>query len=69
MRLVIQRVSEASVNIGGLLHSTISHGLMVLVGVFEGDTEEDARWLAAKCVAMRIFPDETGVMNRSVIDA
>ncbi len=68
MRLVIQRVKEASVTIDGQLHSAISAGLMVLVGVAEGDTVDDARWLAAKTVAMRIFDDEQGVMNRSVAD-
>ena len=68
MRLVIQRVSRASVTISGELRASIGPGLMVLVGVAEGDTPDDARWLAAKTVAMRIFPDGAGVMNRSVID-
>lgn len=68
MRLVIQRVTEASVSIGGSLHSAIGPGLMVLVGVAEGDSEDDARWLAAKCTAMRIFADDNGVMNRSVAE-
>ena len=68
MRLVIQRVSEASVTIGGSLHSEIGKGLMILVGVAEGDTPSDVEWLAAKTAAMRIFPDENGVMNRSIID-
>lgn len=69
MRLVIQRVSEASVSIEGRLHSSIGRGLMVLVGVAEGDTEADVEWLAAKTAAMRIFPDAEGVMNLSVMDA
>ena len=69
MRLVIQRVTHSSVSIEGTLHSEIGHGLMVPVGVAVGDTPDDARWLAAKTAAMRIFPDEAGVMNRSVIDA
>ena len=69
MRLVIQRVSRASVSIDGKIYSEIGRGLMVLVGVAEGDTEDDVRWLAAKTAAMRIFPDENGVMNRSVMDA
>lgn len=69
MRLVIQRVKEASVTIGGQLHSSVGAGLMVLVGVATGDTIDDARWLAAKTVAMRIFDDEAGVMNRSIADA
>lgn len=68
MRLVIQRVSRASVSIGGEIHSAIGRGLMVLVGIADGDTEDDARWLAAKTAAMRIFPDTDGVMNRSLID-
>ena len=68
MRLVIQRVSESSVTIGGKLHSEIKRGLMILVGVAEGDTPADVEWLAAKTAAMRIFPDENGVMNRSLID-
>lgn len=68
MRLVIQRVKHSSVTINGDLHSEIGSGLMVLVGVAVGDTPDDALWLAAKTVAMRIFPDDAGVMNRSVID-
>ena len=68
MRLVIQRVSEASVKIEGELFSSIGTGLMVLVGIAEGDTPADVEWLAAKTAAMRIFPDESGVMNRSVLD-
>lgn len=68
MRLVIQRVSRASVSIGDEIHSAIGPGLMVLVGIADGDTEEDVRWLAAKTAAMRIFPDGNGVMNRSVLD-
>lgn len=68
MRLVIQRVNRASVEIDGELHSAIGAGLMVLVGVADGDTIDDARWLAAKTIAMRIFDDEAGVMNRSVAD-
>ena len=69
MRIVIQRVTEASVTIDGKVHSTIGPGMMVLVGVREGDTEDDMRWLAQKTVNLRIFDDEQGVMNRSIIDA
>lgn len=54
--------------IDGELFSEIGNGLMVLVGVAEGDTPADVEWLAAKTAAMRIFPDENGVMNRSVVD-
>lgn len=68
MRLVIQRVKEASVSIDGSVYSSIMDGLLVLVGVAEGDTASDVEWLAAKTVAMRIFGDDKGVMNRSVRD-
>ncbi len=68
MRIVIQRVGHAAVSIGGELRSSIGRGLMVLVGVEHGDEMSDAMWLAAKTAALRIFPDEAGVMNRSVID-
>ncbi|MCQ2119254.1 MAG: D-aminoacyl-tRNA deacylase [Bacteroidales bacterium] len=69
MRLVIQRVREASVTIDGTLHSAIGRGLFILVGVEKGDTDDDARWLASKTAGMRIFNDEEGVMNRSVVEA
>jgi len=68
MRLVIQRVQNASVAIDGIVHSSIGVGLMVLVGIEKGDTEADMEWLAAKTVALRIFNDDNGVMNRSVAD-
>lgn len=68
MRLVIQRVSCASVAIEGRTVSGIGNGLLVLVGVETGDTEEDMRWLVGKTVGLRIFNDENGVMNRSVVD-
>ena len=68
MRIVIQRVSEASVSVGGECIASIGRGLLVLVGVENGDTEQDAAWLAAKTAALRIFDDEDGVMNRSVVD-
>ena len=69
MRIVIQRVTQASVTIDGKLHSTIGHGLMVLVGVREGAPTDDMLWLAQKTVTLRIFDDEQGVMNRSIIAA
>lgn len=68
MRIVIQRVRHGSVSIEGEVHGSIGRGLLVLVGVENGDTIDDARWLADKTVALRIFNDENGVMNRSVID-
>lgn len=68
MRIVVQRVRSASVSIDGKEVSAIGRGLLVLVGVENGDTEEDMRWLAGKTVGLRIFDDENGVMNRSVLD-
>lgn len=68
MRLVIQRVSHSSVTVDGKVISSIGKGLMVLVGVENGDTEEDAKWLANKTAGMRIFEDEQGVMNRSIVE-
>ncbi|MBR6489222.1 MAG: D-tyrosyl-tRNA(Tyr) deacylase [Muribaculaceae bacterium] len=69
MRIVIQRVNEASVTIDGEVHSKIDKGFMVLVGVREGDTADDVKWLAQKTVNLRIFDDENGVMNRNILDA
>lgn len=68
MRIVVQRAMEASVTIGGEVYSAIGAGLVVLVGVEHGDTEADARWLAAKTAGLRIMDDECGVMNLSVAD-
>jgi len=68
MRIVIQRAAEASVCISGETVSKIGRGLFILVGVEEGDSIEDARWLASKTAGLRIFDDENGVMNRSVVD-
>ncbi len=68
MRIVIQRVREASVTIDGQMVSSIGQGLMILVGVEQDDTDAECLHLAAKAVAMRIFDDENGVMNRSVAD-
>ncbi len=68
MRVVIQRVSEASVTIGGQICSAIGVGLMILVGIEDADTAEDINWLCAKISQLRIFSDENGLMNRSVMD-
>lgn len=68
MRLVVQRVSRASVTVEDRLVSFIGKGLMILVGVETGDSQDDARWLASKAAHLRIFEDSDGVMNRSVID-
>lgn len=68
MRIVIQRVSEASVKIDGKVHGSIGKGYLILLGVCEEDTEEDVDWLVRKVVGLRVFDDENGVMNRSVMD-
>jgi D-tyrosyl-tRNA(Tyr) deacylase len=68
MRIVIQRVGKASVTIDGKLISAIGKGLMVLVGIADGDTLDDVQWLAQKTANMRIFDDDKGVMNRSVME-
>ena len=66
MRLLIQRVSRASVTIEGEVRSAIGKGLMVLVGIEEADTQEDIDWLTGKLLRLRIFDDEAGVMNLDV---
>jgi D-tyrosyl-tRNA(Tyr) deacylase len=66
MRVVVQRVSEAAVAIGGRKVGRIGAGLVVLVGVEAGDTPADSAWLSAKLAALRIFPDDEGKMNRSI---
>nr|WP_321374547.1 D-aminoacyl-tRNA deacylase [uncultured Bacteroides sp.] len=68
MRAVIQRVSHASVTINGNCKSAIKEGLLVLVGIEEADGQEDIEWLCKKIVNLRIFDDENGVMNKSVLD-
>jgi len=68
VRAVVQRVSSASVVVEGRVTGEIGTGLCVLIGVGQGDSEEDARWLADKVADLRIFEDDQGKMNRSVID-
>jgi D-tyrosyl-tRNA(Tyr) deacylase len=68
MRFVIQRVTEASVTIDTILHSKIETGFLVLVGVEESDTNEDANWLCSKLVGLRIFSDSENKMNLSIKD-
>lgn len=68
MRLVIQRVLRASVEVKGKEVSRIDKGLLIFVGVETGDNEKDAEWLAAKTANMRIFSDSDGIMNLSLID-
>lgn len=68
MRVVIQRVQHASVTIEGTLHSKIGKGYLILLGVCEEDTSEDVEWLVKKIVGLRVFEDENGVMNRSIME-
>lgn len=68
MRVVIQRVSRASVTIDAKIKAQIGSGLLILLGIEEADGEEDIMWLAGKILNLRIFNDDAGVMNRSVLD-
>jgi D-aminoacyl-tRNA deacylase len=68
MRAVIQRVFEASVTIENVVKSSIGEGLLILVGIEDADTEEDIEWLVKKISQLRIFNDEHGVMNKSVME-
>lgn len=68
MRAVIQRVAEASVKVDGRVTGSIGKGLLILVGIEDADTQEDIEWLTKKIVGLRIFDDENGVMNLSVMD-
>ena len=68
MRAVVQRVSEASVSVDGNVTGAVGVGLCVLVGFGQGDTDSDAEWMADKVVDLRIFEDEQGKMNRSVVE-
>lgn len=67
MKAVIQRVSKASVRVDGEKIASIGHGLLVLLGIVEDDTQEDIKWLSNKIANLRIFDDENGVMNHSLI--
>lgn len=69
MRAVIQRVTSASVHIGGQLHASIGQGMLILLGISQEDDASDIQWLVRKTAGLRIFDDEAGVMNRSVVDA
>jgi D-aminoacyl-tRNA deacylase len=66
MRVVIQRVSEASLSIEGKITSAIKGGILILIGIEEADNKEDIEWLAQKIINLRIFPDKNAVMNLSV---
>ncbi|MCG8590134.1 MAG: D-aminoacyl-tRNA deacylase [Proteobacteria bacterium] len=69
MRAVVQRVREARVDVGAESVAGIGPGMLALVGVARGDGEAEARWMAAKLVGLRIFPDDAGRMNRSLVEA
>ena len=68
MRIVIQRVSHASVTIEGKVKSEIQKGYLILLGICEDDSAEDIDWLVRKVIGLRVFDDENGVMNRSIMD-
>lgn len=68
MRIVIQRVSEASVSIKETMKSAIQQGFLILLGIGEDDSEDDIEWLVKKVVNLRVFDDEQGVMNKSILD-
>lgn len=68
MRAVIQRVSEASVTIDHVIKGSIGHGMLILLGIEETDTEEDIEWLCSKILKLRIFDDDHGVMNISIYE-
>lgn len=68
MRALIQRVTSASVSIGGQIHSSIGPGMLVLLGIADSDTAAEIAWLAPKVARLRIFADEAGAMNRSLTD-
>lgn len=68
MRIVIQRVTRASVEVEGRVKSSIGNGYMILLGVCEQDSSDDVDWLVRKVIGLRVFDDDNGVMNRSIMD-
>ena len=68
MRIVVQRVSKASVSIAGNLYSEINYGFLVLIGICDDDRYDDIEWLTRKIINLRVFGDELGKMNRSIQD-
>lgn len=68
MRVVIQRIRRASVTIKGTIKSTIGNGYLILIGIEEKDCLEDINWLVRKIIGLRIFDDENGIMNRSILE-
>jgi D-tyrosyl-tRNA(Tyr) deacylase len=69
MRALVQRVTKGSVSVEGKIVGAIDHGLVILLGIRNGDTEKEARYLAEKCVHLRIFEDENSKFNRSLLEA
>lgn len=69
MRILIQRVTRASVTIDKEVKSMINKGLLILIGIEESDNGEDIEWLVKKCVNLRIFDDEQGIMNKSILES
>ncbi len=69
MRILVQRVKKASVTIEGKIKSMINNGLLIFVGIEESDGDEDIEWLVKKCVNLRIFDDEQGIMNKSILES
>ena len=69
MKIVIQRVSEASVTIEDEIVASIEKGFLILLGIVNEDTQEDIEWLCRKIIGLRVFPDKEGVMNTSILDA
>lgn len=68
MRIVIQRVTRASVEVEGRVKSSIGNGYLILLGVCEQDSSDDVDWLVRKVIGLRVFDDDNGVMNRSIMD-
>ena len=69
MRILIQRVTRASVTIDKEVKSMINNGLLILIGIEESDNGEDIEWLVKKCINLRIFDDEQGIMNKSILES
>lgn len=68
MRAIIQRVSNAKVEIDGIVNGSVNRGLLILIGIEEADIQEDIDWLSSKIIQLRIFGDEAGLMNKSIMD-
>jgi|SRR5665647_907276 len=68
MRAVIQRVSNAKVEIDGVVNGSVKEGLLILIGIEDADNQDDIEWISSKIVQLRIFGDEAGLMNKSILD-